>query len=68
MMITSRGFPTVNLAKQKVKLTLNLGLMVCGLKLTLRMGTSPETKRTSARVRRRASLPCVINSHLLHRA
>lgn len=68
LMITSRGFPTVNLAKQKVRLTLNLGLMVCGLKLTLRMGMSPETERTSACVCRRASPPCVINSHLLRRA
>lgn len=27
-----------------VQLTLNFGLMVCGLKLTLRMGMSPETE------------------------
>lgn len=28
-----------------VQLTLNFGLMVCGLKLTLRMGMSPETEK-----------------------
>lgn len=75
---TSVGLKTFNLGiagrkflnAKTVPLTLNFGLMVCGLKLTLRMGISPETEGTSACVRQHppnslSVCVCVMNSHLL---